>query len=163
MKTIRLLSMILFLAACVSPPPLTALDTASPWHAAALDLAADWEAHETLPTLDTPLCRDYVQQVRVVHTTEQEFGDHTGYCPMTANGCSTMAACPGDHCVTGSTITTGGNIVTIFLSPGEDASGHVITVRHEMAHALFACTTGATDPKHLDDRVWSAAGIVWQR
>lgn len=151
----------LLLAGCVTAPPLTALDTSSPWHAEALDLAADWEAHPELPTLETPLCRRYVDRVRVVHTTEQQFGDQTGFCPMTTTGCSTMGACPGDRCVTGSMVITGCDIVTIFLSPGEDASGHRITVRHEMAHALSGCTTGSLDSGHADRRVWD--GIVWQK
>lgn len=81
--------------------------------------------------------------------------------PMTTTGCSTMGACPGDRCVTGSMVITGCDIVTIFLSPGEDASGHRITVRHEMAHALSGCTTGSLDSGHADRRVWD--GIVWQK
>lgn len=148
-------------SACVSPPPLTALDRGHSWHDEALDLAADWEAHPELPTLATPLCQRYVTQVRVVLTTEAEFGHHTGFCPMTPTGCSTMGACPGDRCVTGSLVISGRDIVTILLSPGEDSGGHRITVRHEMAHALFACTTGAFDSGHLDRRVWD--GLVWQK
>lgn len=151
----------LLLLGCVTPPPLTALDTSSPWHQAALDLAVDWEAHPTLPTLATPLCRGYIRQVRVVHTTEEEFGHHTGYCPLTEHGCSTMAACPGTRCVTGAVVITGRDVPTIFLSPGENADGHRITARHEMAHVLSACTSGAFDSGHRDQRVWGAAGIVW--
>lgn len=158
---IAALWMTLAFVGCITAPPLTALDAKNPWYTEALDIAADWEAHPELPTLDTPLCRRYVERVRVVHTTEQEFGDQTGFCPMTEYGCSTRWACPGDRCVTGSVIVTGGDIVTIFLSPGEDASGHDITVRHEMAHALSACTTGNYDYGHVDRRVWD--GLVWLR
>lgn len=147
-----------FLTGCVSPPPLTALPETDPWHAAALEFAHDWEEHPTLPTLETDLCQRYVRQVRVAHTTEQEFAHQTGFCPMTPAGCSTMGQCPGDRCVTGSLVITGRDVVTILLSPGEDSAGHRITVRHEMAHALSACTTGAFDSGHRDARVWS---LVW--
>ena len=151
------------LCACITPPPLQALPQGAPWHTAALQLAEDWEAHPELPTLETGLCQRYVTQVRVVHTTEAEFAHHTGYCPRLEGGCSTMGGCPGTSCVTGSVIITGGDVPTIFLSPGENADGHRITVRHEMAHVLTACTTGAFDSGHTDKRVWGAAGIVWQQ
>lgn len=154
---------VLALTACVTPPPLTALPAEHPWTAATHQLADDWEAHPTLPTLETPLCRRYVEQVRVVHTTEQEFAHHTGFCPMTSTGCSTMGGCPGTRCVTGSVVITGGDVPTILLSPGENADGHVATVRHEMAHVLSACTTGAFDSGHRDARVWgTSCGVVWR-
>lgn len=154
---------VLALTACVTPPPLAALPSEDPWTVAAHQLAEDWELHPTLPTLETPLCRRYVGQVRVVHTTEQEFADHTGFCPMTRSGCSTMGGCPGTRCVTGSVIITGGDVPTIFLSPEENADGHVATVRHEMAHVLSACTTGAFDSGHRDARVWGGScGVVWR-
>lgn len=50
----------------------------------------------------------------------------------------------------------------VYLSPGESADGHVITVRHEVAHVLSWCTGRGLDYAHAHRDVWGPDGPVWR-
>lgn len=132
-----------------------------PWLDAVHDAADAWRADPALPTIDTPRCATALASIDLRMATEREWIDELPYCPMTAAGCSTLAGCPGDRCVTGTLYQQSG-AWRVILSPGEDASGHAVTVRHEVAHVLSWCTMGSTDPGHLVDAVWrTVPGVVW--
>ena len=156
--------MILVLALVACTPSDTALPPPLPsehvWSLAAARFVSDWQADETLPDLTSARCRRYAKGIRVYQLTERAFGHHTTLCPMTPTGCSVMGACQADNCATGTYVEAGGH-VRVMLSPGEDSSGHVVTVRHELAHAFLACSTGSRDASHLRREVFGGAGIVW--
>lgn len=132
------------------------------WLVEAEILADDWRADPALPSIDTPRCERAIAAI-VLHTaTEREWIQELRWCPMMPDGCSTLAGCSGTSCVTGSTVYHHGEWV-VYLSPGEDASGHAATVRHETAHVLAYCTTGALDYGHSAPGVWGADGVVWRQ
>lgn len=142
--------------------PVQPTDPEHAWLVEAEILADDWSADPALPSIDTPRCERALSQV-VLHTaTEREWIHEIGLCPMTPDGCSTLAGCSGDGCATGHVQYHHGEWV-ITLSPGEDATGHAHTVRHETAHVLNWCTTGALDYGHSHDDVWGPQGVVWRQ
>lgn len=147
-------------AACdADVPGSPATDRA--WLDAVGELAADWRADATLASLDTPRCADALDGLDVRTATEREWIDELRLCPMTPAGCSTLAGCRA-YCAAGVAYHIGGRW-RVYLSPGESADGHVATVRHEVAHVLSWCTTGALDYGHSAPGVWGADGVVWRQ
>jgi hypothetical protein len=82
---------------------------------------------------------------------------------MMPAGCSTQPECGGVRgCVTG-TVAETRNRWRVYLTPGESADGHVVTVRHEVAHILHACSVGSYDVRHTNALVWRGANsVVWR-
>ena len=99
-------------------------------------------------------------QIVLRTATEREWVDDLRLCPMTPAGCSRAGGCSGT-CVTGTVIQHSGRWL-VYVSPGESTDGHVVTVRHEVAHVFSWCTTGALDYAHSTPGVWGAAGVVWR-
>ena len=146
-------------AACDMDAPGT-LATERAWLDAVGEIAADWRADATLASIDTPRCVAALNGIDVRTATEREWVDDLRLCPMTPAGCSTLAGCRA-YCAAGVAYHIGGRW-RVYLSPGESADGHVVTVRHEVAHVLSWCTTGALDYAHSTPGVWGAAGVVWR-
>ena len=142
--------------------PLAVSPETQPLHDAVTALADDWRADATLPSIDTPRCVGALAGLDLRTATEREWVDELRLCPMTPDGCSTLAGCPGDRCATGVVYYQRGQW-RVYLSPGEDASGHAVTVRHETAHVLAWCTTGALDYGETLAGVWGARGVVWRQ
>ena len=146
-------------AACDMDAPGT-LATERAWLDAVGEIAADWRADATLASIDTPRCVAALNGIDVRTATEREWVDDLRLCPMTPAGCSRAGGCSGT-CVTGTVIQHGGRWL-VYVSPGESTDGHVVTVRHEVAHVLSWCTTGALDYGHSTPGVWGADGVVWR-
>jgi len=155
---------LLLLWACgmdVPGTPLAVTADTQPWHDAVGAAADAWRADPTLPSIDTSRCADALAHIDLRMATEREWLDDLPYCPMTEHGCSTLAGCSGSSCVTGTVYRQSG-AWRVLLSPGEDASGHAVTVRHEVAHVLSWCTSGDLDYAHAVDAVWrTVPGVVW--
>lgn len=122
------------------------------------ETAASWEARGDLAPL-TDRCRDYLARAEIRTMRPDEWTAH-GLCPCMPDGeelpeCAHLAGI----CATG-TITIFAGVPYVYLSDRESADGHVITVRHEIAHVLTACTGGSLYA-HNDQRVWGAGGVVW--
>jgi hypothetical protein len=130
-------------------------------HAAADALAMDWAQDATLPPIDTPRCQDALEGVDIREATEREWIDELRLCPMMPDGCSAACGRGVTGCVAGVVYWMGGR-PRVFLSPGETADGHVIAVRHEVAHVLSWCTDRGLDYAHAHADVWGADGIVWE-
>lgn len=124
------------------------------------DLVEDWKADPTLENIDTPRCHIAIEDVDLRTATEQEWIRELSVCPYTDSGCSNLAGC-SEWCVTGITFFLRDRW-RIVLSPGENADGHVITVRHEMCHVLLACSTGDSDVFHIRRDVFGAGGVIWR-
>ena len=146
-------------AACDTDAPGVPV-TERAWLDAVGEIAADWRADATLASLDTPRCADALDGLEVRTATEREWVDELRLCPMTPAGCSTLAGCRA-YCAAGVAYHIGGRW-RVYLSPGESTDGHVVTVRHEVAHVLSWCTTGALDYGHSAPGVWGAEGVVWR-
>ena len=107
----------------------------------------------------TDRCREYGARAEVRTMHPDEWMAH-GLCPCMRAGeelpqCAHLAGL----CASGTVLIADG-VPYIYLSDRESADGHVITVRHEMAHVLTACTGGSLY-SHADPRVWGADGVVW--
>lgn len=152
----------LTLVAC-SPWQGTRIEPDSPgwaWLAEVDDLAADWRADSALPSIDTPRCDNQLATVEVRTATGAEWVEQLGLCPMMPDGC--MKGCGTGTCATGTVNWAIGHPV-IYLSPGESADGHGITVRHETAHVLSWCVGRGIDYGHSHADVWGPQGVVWRR
>lgn len=122
----------------------------------------DWRADTSLLSIDTPRCRTALASLDIRTATEREWLDELRLCPMTPDGCSVLDGCTGDRCATGVTYYTQ-DAWRVYLSPGEDTAGHGQTVRHETAHVLAWCTSGAVDYGHAEAAIWGANGVVWRQ
>lgn len=127
-------------------------------------VSQQWNQRSTLPNVNLnncPLTNNYVIRV----ATEKEWMEHLGMCPYVQGGCSNTPPCDRvETCATGTMRVAGQGIqrnkrLHIILSPGENADGHVITARHEMAHYLLGCASGDIDYGHTNREVWS--GVIW--
>ena len=120
------------------------------------DLVEDWPRVEALPSIETPMCRRYIDRVQIVRIQdEREWIDRTTLCPYMSDGCtSSVGACPVHRkCAAGATVFFG-STPRIFLSPGEAPEGDYSTVRHEMIHVVAACTPLGIQQGHSDPRLW---------
>lgn len=133
--------------------------TYDPWIQAVSDIQEDWRNDPTLPSIDTPHCQQALEGLEVRQATEQEWADRLRLCPYVEGGCSTIYDCSGAVCATG-TVQEQAGAFRVFLSPAENADGHVITVRHEVAHVLNWCTVGHffAHPPHI----FGGTGVVWK-
>ena len=129
----------------------------SPRYADVASLADDWRADPALPSIGTPRCESALGDIEIRTATEREWIDDLRLCPVMPDGCSTAQGV----CATGTVMHHHGQWL-IYLSPGESADGHRITVRHEAAHVLSWCSTGALDSGHGTAAVWGSAGVVWR-
>ena len=127
-------------------------------------VSQQWNQRSTLPAVNAsncPLINDYVIRV----ATEEDWMEKLGMCPYVEGGCSQTPPCDTvSTCATGTMRVAGGGIqrnkrLHIILSPGENADGHVITARHEMAHYLMSCAAGDIDYGHTNREVWQ--GVIW--
>ena len=133
------------------------------WHTAARDLVADWRADRALPSLEANRCRDAIAHLEIRTATEDEWIDQLRLCPRMPDGCSTQCGRDVTGCATGTVLWDDWH-PRVYLSPGESADGHGITVRHEVAHVLSACTSGGDlDAGHRRPEVWGSSGVVWRR
>lgn len=154
----------LALTACAPPWQGSPIEPDSPgwtWLAEVDDIARDWRADSALPSIDTPRCAQQLAGLEVRTATEQEWIDQLRLCPRMEHGCSTRC---GDVrvCATGTVMWSSGP-PRIYLSPGESADGHGITVRHEVAHVLSWCVGRGIDYGHTHRDVWGPQGVVWRR
>lgn len=160
-----LILLTLALVACVPLTTGTPIAPSSPewvWLAKVDDLAADWRADPALPSIDTPRCREQLARLDVRTATEREWIDELRLCPMMPGGCSIQCGRGVVGCATGTVNWAEGHPV-VFLSPGESADGHGITVRHEVAHVLSWCVGRGIDYGHSHADVWGPQGVVWRR
>lgn len=127
-------------------------------------VSQQWNQRSTLPNINSsncPLTSNYVIRV----ATEEEWMNSLGMCPYVEGGCSRKPPCDSvSTCATGTMRVAGQGIqrnkrLHIILSPGENADGHVITARHEMAHYLLGCATNNIDYGHTNREVWQ--GVIW--
>ncbi len=125
------------------------------------DIAWQWAADPALPTIDTPRCDVALSEIDLRTATEREWIDELRLCPMMPDGCSRAPGCTGG-CATGVVYRIAG-AWRVYLSPGESADGHGITVRHEAAHVLSWCTGRGLDYSHSRADVWGPQGVVWRR
>jgi hypothetical protein len=117
--------LLLALVACAPPwqgSPIEPGSTEWTWLAEVDDLAADWRADPTLPSIDTPRCAEQLADLEVRTATEAEWIDQLRMCPRMPDGC--MKGCGSGTCATGTVNWTTGP-PRIYLSPGESADGHV--------------------------------------
>ena len=133
-----------------------------PLHAAVDDLARAWAANPALPSIDTPRCDVALSEIELRTATEREWIDELRLCPMMPGGCSTLCGRDVTSCATGVVYRIAGGW-RVYLSPGESADGHVVTVRHEVAHVLSWCTGRGLDYGHAHADVWGPEGVVWRR
>lgn len=146
------------LASCAPLWQGTLIEPGSPgwvWLAEVDNLAADWRADHALPSIDTPRCAEQLASIEVRTASEDE-------CPRMPHGCSTRCGRGVTGCATG-TVTWASGSPAIYLSPGESADGHAVTVRHEVAHVLSWCVGRGIDYGHAHADVWGARGVVWRR
>ena len=158
MLTVAALALMAFECQLHAPGAPIAYD--SPYYDDVTALADDWRVSD-LPSIETQRCADALADIEIRTATEREWIDELRLCPMMPDGCSTAPGCAGDVCATGTVMHHHGQWL-VYLSPGEDASGHRITTQHEVAHVLSWCTTGALDYGHTDADVWGGAGVVWR-
>ena len=158
---LRLLPLVLFLFAfeCQMEVPGTVLPREDALYSEVYVLEDAWERRETLPPLTAACYRD-AEEVVITQLGEQEFIDQARLCPMTDHGCSNIGVCAYKICAT-ATFTYAFGHPTIYLSPGESADGHEVSVRHEMAHMFNGHTTGDWD-SHTNPEVFGAMGVVWR-
>lgn len=125
-----------------------------------------WENHPDLPSADTDLCDQYLDNASIIRLTEAEFIDQIGLCPMTENGCSDYGPCANIlGCVSAAAMILGrsgprSKALVIFLAPHPGPDGVNWSVRHEGAHGLNQCTRGHMDVKHEDPNIWGSDGVV---
>lgn len=165
MKRLATAIALLALASCVPPWQGTPIDPASPgwvWLAEVADLAVDWRADPALPSIDTPRCERALADLEVRTATEVEWIGDLRLCPRMPDGCSTRCGRGVTTCATG-TVTWASGSPVIYLSPGESADGHGVTVRHEVAHVLSGCVGRGVDAWHTHADVWGPQGVVWRR
>lgn len=131
-------------------------------HAAVDELAWTWEQDPALPSIDTPRCAVALAEVDLRTATEAEWVDELRICPMMPDGCSSRCGPGPPGCATGVVYRMAGGW-RVYVSPGESADGHGVTVRHEVAHVLSWCTGRGLDYGHTHRDVWGAQGVVWRR
>lgn len=141
--------------------PIARTEATEAWHAAVDDVAHAWESTPGLPSIDTPRCTVALAEVDLREATPREWVDDLRLCPRMPDGCTVTRGGCGATCATGVTYRMRGGW-RVYLSPGESADGHVITVRHEVAHVLSWCSRGYEDAGHTHRDVWGAAGPVWR-
>lgn len=132
------------------------------WLAEVDDMAADWRADPALPSIDTPRCAEQLARLEVRTATEDEWIEQLRLCPRMSGGCSTRCGRGVSTCATG-TVTWATGAPRVYLSPGESADGHAVTVRHEVAHVLSWCVGRGIDYGHSHADVWGPQGVVWRR
>jgi hypothetical protein len=141
--------------------PIARTPETEAWHAAIDDVAEDWASEPSLPSLDRRRCDEALAEVELRMASEDEWIGHLRICPRMPDGCSTRCGRVVE-CNTG-TVAELRNRWRVILSPGEDASGHELTVRHEVAHILSACTGRGIDALHTSDLIWRGPGsVVWR-
>lgn len=174
----------LFLMACGPSVNGTVLspDIHKTWYDAIDTFVDDWNAQEAhpanppigsfwhLPSIQGETCQRWIRETSIVqYESAQEWMDNRGTCPCMPPG--EVAPTPCDErrgCVAGSFSVTGpagprSKRPYIFLSPGETADGHEITVRHEMAHILAGCIGWDGDIGHARQVLWNGQyGLVWR-
>lgn len=162
-------AMLMSVTSCGPGPQGTLVDRTDAWYAAVRDTADDWRSEPSLPSIDNARCELWLATVEIRVVPMLDWPNKFGVCPYGPGGCYRQAPCDRpemETCVTG-TIKWYGDSPVIYLTPDEDASGHVITVRHETAHLLSACSSPSgldLDRLHTRDLVWrSNSSVVWRR
>lgn len=154
---------------CGPGPKGTVIASTDAWYAAIRDTADDWRSEPSLPSIDNARCELWLATVEIRVVPMLEWPDTFGMCPYGPDGCYRGAPCDRPEmttCVTG-TIHWYGDSPVIYLTPDENADGHVITVRHEAAHMLSACSSPGgrdLDQGHTRALVWRGSdSVVWRR
>ena len=130
-------------------------------HDAVDALAYAWEQTPGLPSIDTPRCTVALAEIDLRTATAREWVDDLRLCPRMPDGCTVTRGGCGPSCATGVVYHMQGGW-RVYLSPGESADGHAVTVRHEVAHVLSWCTGRGLDHGHTHRDVWGAEGVVWR-
>ena len=151
--------LIVLLIACgvdIPGTPLPVTPETQAWHEAVVTVVADWRADSTLLSIDTEKCTRALGGLELRTATEREWINGLRLYPYMPGGCPARAG--GGLCATG-VVYFMDNQFRVFLSPGENTDGHVITVRHEVIHVLSWCTTGSLDHTHSNTNMWA---VVWR-
>lgn len=154
---------------CGPGPKGTVVPVTDAWYAAVRNTADDWRSEPSLPSIDNARCELWLATVEIRVVPMLEWPDTFGMCPYGPDGCYRGAPCDRPEmttCVTG-TVHWYGDTPVIYLTPDENADGHVITVRHEAAHMLSACSSPNgrdLDQGHTRALVWRGSdSVVWRR
>lgn len=99
-------------------------------------------------------CLSQIQSLKIRTMSVEEWFSF-GLCPCMPEGIYLRECSHLTTCATGTYFVDHNDIPHIYVSDGEDSSGHRITVRHELAHIINRCNGGS--PHHtpeLQEVVW---------